>query len=133
MSGSGTKSVPNNTHTIIDFDTVEASTDSGEALASDEFIVPVGKGGLWHLSSVFTLEGSITPNRRVVLILRVNGADAHVVYNCTSSVFCGAFLDAVINVTEGDALTVTVYQTTGSTLSFRAGTTYNRFSGRLLG
>ena len=121
------QALANNTSVTLSFGTTVFDTDS--AMSSTTFTVPSGAAGKYYLYAAYRVNTS-TNSTRLATDIKVNGSSI-VSYNCQNDDEDSSQASAYADLSVGDAVTVTAFQTTGGSVNTK-NTTNTVFGGHKL-
>ena len=107
------QALANNTSVTLSFGTTVFDTDS--AMSSTTFTVPSGAAGKYYLYAAYRVNTS-TNSTRLATDIKVNGSSI-VSYNCQNDDEDSSQASAYADLSVGDAVTVTAFQTTGGSVN----------------
>jgi len=107
------QAIANNTSVTLSFGTTVFDTDS--AMSSTTFTVPSGAAGKYFFYSVWRIN-TTTNSTRLVTDIKVNGSSI-VSYNIQNDDEDSSQASAYADLSAGDAVTVSAYQSTGGSVN----------------
>ena len=124
VTKSSAQTISYNTYTTITFDVENIDTDN--AFASNTFTVPSGKGGKYFISLQVISDDNFDATLERLAFL-VNGS-----YQTSGNYFTGSgadesqiSLNTILNLSAGDALTVTYFTYAGGNSSIKSNSDHN--------
>lgn len=128
----------NGTQSISDLTTTQLTTwtetsDGSGIFASDQFTVPTGGAGIWHLEATVRFAANATGIRQAAFF--VNGvSDARTAVGvATAASGTNYMLSLDFDLSDGDVVTLRVLQNSGGNLNVDTGTNGTQWTGRRVG